>query len=686
MVHKKNNPDSVILELILLRTRLYARRRIAWLRKLWSEEGETAGQIAVTHAEIDAILDYRDSPFAEYSWYAENDQMMSLNAEIAAVESKMAKDKNSRYSQLFKTFNLSPPESDILQLCLAIRLDPSLTRLYAYLQDHAGRGFATDELAARLFGYGHSGIWKKNSSLALWKIVVEKEGTSGEPSILSCDPFIVHWVIGEEVSDASLSGVASFVPVVKPLENWPVKKIIDFIKRIGKDQALPIRITITGPPGSGRHSFAAVVCSHFKMKLLAIDSDRIDDWPHTFLCAQRQALLDHCGIAWYGEKLTELPWPRLPLGSGLQFLICDPGQKLKAVLEMIETHIEIPDQPLSGQLRLIKKHIPASTGWERQKFDTLVSQRRLSIGDIIAMKERQVLTPKEATETIRESGRNKLGSLAQLLECPFGWDDLIVPAFLKDLLEDFEFEARERKLFWEQEKARRLFPQGRGLIGLFTGSPGTGKTMAAQVIAANLELDLFRIDLSSVVSKYVGETSQNLERILSRAEHMDIVLLFDEADALFGKRTEVKDAHDRFANTDTNYLLQAIENYRGIAILASNKKENIDTAFIRRLRYVLEFPKPDARQRELIWLKILNKLLPDDNRQILNGQLKTLADNVELTGSQIKFAILSALFAAKREKKLPEMKHLIRGMERELMKEGRALSQREREKLLANAG
>jgi len=253
-------------------------------------------------------------------------------------------------------------------------------------------------------------------------------------------------------------------------------------------------------------------------------------------------------------------------------------------------------------------------------------------------------------------------------------------------LEDFVFEARERKMFWEQENARRLFPQGRGLIGLFSGPPGTGKTMAAQVIAANLGLDLFRIDLSSVVSKYVGETSQNLERILSRAEHMDIVLLFDEADALFGKRTEVKDAHDRFANTDTNYLLQTVENYRGIAILASNKKENIDNAFIRRLRYVLEFPKPDARQREQIWLKILDKLLTDENRPVLNGQIKTLAGNVELTGAQIKFSVLSALFTARRDNKLLEMKHMIRGIERELMKEGRALSNREREKLMEHAG
>ena len=227
-----------------------------------------------------------------------------------------------------------------------------------------------------------------------------------------------------------------------------------------------------------------------------------------------------------------------------------------------------------------------------------------------------------------------------------------------------------------------MFPQGRGLIALFSGPPGTGKTMAAQVIAAQLGLDLYRIDLSAVVSKYVGETSQRLESILSRAANMDIVLLFDEADALFGKRTEVRDAHDRFANTDTNYLLQAVESYQGIAILASNKTENIDHAFIRRLRYVLEFPKPDGSQRKLLWASILNKMGHTTTLRKLDGKINTIANNLEMTGAQIKFAALSADFASQRDKKMLGMNHLIKGIERELVKEGRTLTGKERERLI----
>ena len=198
-----------------------------------------------------------------------------------------------------------------------------------------------------------------------------------------------------------------------------------------------------------------------------------------------------------------------------------------------------------------------------------------------------------ATETIRESSQHSQEFPARLMKCTHGWDDLVIPNHLKDSLRRFVFEAKERKQLWEQQNVRNLSPKVKGLMCLFTGESGTGKTMASEVLANELNLDLYRIDLSQVVSKYIGETEKNLKQLLARAESMDVLLLFDEADALFGKRTEVKDAHDRYANTDTNYLLQAIENYRGIVILASNKKENIDEAFLRRLRYVIDFPWPE---------------------------------------------------------------------------------------------
>jgi SpoVK/Ycf46/Vps4 family AAA+-type ATPase len=206
--------------------------------------------------------------------------------------------------------------------------------------------------------------------------------------------------------------------------------------------------------------------------------------------------------------------------------------------------------------------------------------------------------------------------------------------------------------------------------------------MAAQIVAADLELDLFRIDLATVVSKYIGETAKHLAQIFARAARMNGVLLFDEADALFSKRTEVKDSHDRYANADTSYLLQLLEEYRGIVILATNKKQNIGPAFIRRVRYVFEFPRPDAAERARIWRQVIEELSGDETLKRLQMTIEALATTIELSGAQIKNAVLASIFVARRSREPLAMPHLLRGIERELSKEGRSVGTRERERLI----
>jgi SpoVK/Ycf46/Vps4 family AAA+-type ATPase len=219
-------------------------------------------------------------------------------------------------------------------------------------------------------------------------------------------------------------------------------------------------------------------------------------------------------------------------------------------------------------------------------------------------------------------------------------------------------------------------------VALFSGPPGTGKTMAAQVIAADLELDLFRIDLATVVSKYIGETAKHLAQIFAQASRMNGVLLFDEADALFSKRTEVRDSHDRYANADTSYLLQLVEEYRGIVILATNKRQNIDAAFIRRVRYIFEFPRPDAAGRRRIWRQLIGELAGHETLSRLEATIEALATNIELSGAQIKNAVLASIFVSRRSREPLAMAHLLRGIERELGKEGRSLGSRELERLM----
>ncbi len=669
---------------MLRRVKLYAERRISWLRILWQERGPSGGAMAITHAEADGCLAELDSPEAERRWYESDEQMAGINREIGETENQIAELANSRFSFLLRIFGLSREESDIVQLCLAIGLDPGVSRLYAYLQDHSGRGYATEELTMRIFGYGRIPIWNPDSNLARWHIVKESAGGPGEPAMLSCDRFILRWLLGENPLDELLVPLVRFVRKQEPLKNWPLKSTLSTLERILKEGKSQIRVILSGPEGSGRKTLASCLSSSLKMEMLALTSDFQGSWNDIYLHAQRQAILDGNAIAWIGENAVHMKWPEEIPGIPLQFVICGTVPSLPALGNTIDLYLEMPGLLNSEEEELIRGMLPVSVTWPCDRLAALLAQYRLTIGEITGLQSRQVQTPEEAAEFLRLSSRRRLGPLASLLETPFALNDLVVPEVVRDALDDFIYEARVRKQFWENGNIRSLFPQGRGLIALFSGPPGTGKTMAAQVIAAELGLDLYRIDLSAVVSKYVGETSQNLERILSQAARMDIVLLFDEADALFGKRTEVKDAHDRFANTDTSYLLQAIENYRGIAILASNRKENIDYAFIRRLRYVLEFPKPDSSQRELIWRKISDILLSEGERSNLNGQLRQIALNVDLTGAQIKFAMLTALFAAGRDREKPGMKHLLRGISRELMKEGRSITDRERKILLDN--
>jgi hypothetical protein len=365
----------------------------------------------------------------------------------------------------------------------------------------------------------------------------------------------------------------------------------------------------------------------------------------------------------------------------LQFIVGETDEFVQSAKGIVDHRIEMPVLALEERRRLWLQLVPAASKWPADALEALIQRHQTDIGQIATAAEKAIDTVAEASDLLRSMFRHRLGNLAQQMTCAFQWEDLIVPDWIRLSLEDFAFEASERALLWERPEAQRLFPQGRGLVALFTGPPGTGKTMAAQVIARDLQLDLFRIDLSTVVSKYIGETSKNLERILSRAQRMDAVLLFDEADSLFGKRTDVKDAHDRFANADTNYLLQAIEQYPGVAILASNKKANIDAGFTRRLRYVIDFPKPDAPQRLQLWRRVVSELVGSACVATLDSDLGRLAEAVELTGAQIKYAILSAIFIAHRENTEVTLKHLMRGLERELMKEGHGLGRQAQDKL-----
>ncbi len=676
------------LELVLTRVRLLCRRRIAWLRQLWQNAGNTNDKHFSIHDEIDSHLDDLDAPESESAWLrTEEADVAALQHQLTEVENAIENDKQSRFALLHQIFGLNQEESDLFQATLAVALDPALGRVYAYLQDHTSRGYVNEKLVARLFGYGRCLLLSSESPLRTWRMISEKDVGRGEPVSFECDHTVRNWLLGTNDLDNYLVGIATMQISQRPLSSWPLEETVAFIEyQINNETQHRVRICLVGMPGSGRRTLSACISQQLGMPLLVIDADQVSDqdWMTVFVHAQRHAYLERCALAWYGKKLTERMWPQVVPGFQLQFVICEESDNLPPITGTVDYKLEMPTPTIDERRELWQRLVPAVAAWSESDFDELVKRHQVNVGQIASLAEKSINSVKEASSHLRESSRHQLDHFARILECPFEWNDLVVPESLRRNLEDILFETRERALFWEQPQARRLFPQGRGLIVLFTGPPGTGKTMAAQVIAANLGLDLYRIDLSAVVSKYVGEISKNIERVLSRAARMNAVLLCDEADALFCKRTEVKDAHDRFANTDTNYLLQAIENYPGVAMLASNKKANIDTAFIRRLRYVLEFPKPDVLQRFEIWQRIITEMSGPERLQTLAPVLNKLAESVECTGAQIKFAVLSAIFIARHENADLATPHILRGLERELLKEGLGISSRLQESLLGN--
>ena len=267
--------------------------------------------------------------------------------------------------------------------------------------------------------------------------------------------------------------------------------------------------------------------------------------------------------------------------------------------------------------------------------------------------------------------RPRLDELAQRLRPVAAWDDLVLPEEQRRVLREITAQVRQRFKVYETWGFAAKGARGLGLSALFAGPSGTGKTMAAEALAAELHLDLYRIDLSAVVSKYIGETEKNLRRIFDAAEDSGVILLFDEADALFGKRSEVRDSHDRYANVEISYLLQRVEAYRGLAILTTNMKSAVDHAFLRRLRFVVQFPFPDAPQRAEIWRRIFPGATPTEGVE----PLKLAALNVP--GGNIRNVALNAAFLAADEGQPVRMTHLLRAARSECAKLEKPLTEAE---------
>ena len=680
-------PEANESELVLARFRLLARRRGAWLQHLWMSDGVLDGRTTVTHAELAGILADEDSPAAELEWSSSQETVRSWLADAEQIKHALDNLETSRFQKLARVFGLGLEEIELLQLCAAVAFDPQLSRVCAYLHDHSGRTYLTEELASRLLAVDRSSVWVPEMNVFRWEIIQRREIGVGEPNALICDSQIRDWLLAKSSLDEQLVGAAKLVEANGMiLPEWPVDEIASWIdESVSKESVPRLRVIVVAPRGGGKRKFAAAVTEKLKMPLLVINADTTEEsnWFRLFMHAQRQVFLDPAALAWTGETASRRLWPSNQPLFPVQFVLCEPGSEPAPMARTVDRLVRLPMPEAATREKLWKQSLPVAAKWSASELSELAEQHNLWPGDIERASDLGADTPQSAALIVREAARSRFGNLAQICECPFTKDDLVVPDGVRQLLEAIIFEARERVDFWQQQEARRVFPQGRGLSLLFSGPPGTGKTMTAQVIAAELNQDLCRVNVAQVVSKWVGETPKNVEQIIRVAEENDVVLFFDEADALFARRaTEIRDAQDKFANTDTAFLLQAIESYRGVVILATNLKSNIDPAFLRRLRYVVEFPKPDIALQQKLWTKLVSTLASEDRANALAPAIELLSTAADVTGAQIKFAVLGGLFEARADYEELRAQHLLVGLDRELGKEGRGVGPRERERIL----
>jgi AAA+ superfamily predicted ATPase len=518
---------------------------------------------------------------------------------------------------------------------------------------------------------------------------------------MQADGQVLRFVLGESTLDPRLAACVHLVESGRPLESlsldpatWralPLRAIRDALE-------MPrLRLYLHGPPEAGQRDTAQALAAEAGLPLLVVDLERAvrsqDALEEIIRTAFREAWLRRSAIFVTGvEAVRDQAAPTMPEWlveevAGSQVLTMLAGREAWSAAGRGLDHptgvVEIPfPVPAVPSRRECWRTALAEAGLtaDEQVVETLAGHYRLTAPRIA---EAVVTARNRASWTGGEPGAadlfaaaraqsdQELAALASKVDRVYRWDALVLPEDALAQLRELRDRVAHRQRVLGDWGFDRVLALGKGICALFAGPSGTGKTMAADVIAGELELDLFKIDLATVVSKYIGETEKNLERIFRAAENANAVLFFDEADAIFGKRSEVRDAHDRYANLEIAYLLQRMERYDGIAILATNLRENLDDAFLRRLHFVVEFPMPDQLHRERMWRQFLPAEAPVDE----GIDYTFLARQFPLSGGNIRSIVVSAAYLASANGGRIGMRQLVRAAWREHQKLGRVLSE-----------
>ena len=407
--------------------------------------------------------------------------------------------------------------------------------LFAHLQGDTGHRYVTDALASRLCGHGGAPLWSASGPLARWELLKVGETAAGEPTPLSLDPHIHHYIRGQRLLDSALLGRATMLEPKEPLPTWAVRETATRTQR-AVEAGANARVWIFGSPGSGRRTFAAIVSAGLGGSALAIDITGVpeDEWARLFMRAQRQAILSNAALAWHGEGV-ERRWPSAPALVPLQFVIADSTSRVVPVDGVVDEVCVMPLTTVAERRDLWKRFVPASAAWRAEDLQQLAERFRLNVGQLETVGRSGTQSVEGAREVCRRLTRDRMGELGKVLDCPFTREDLTLPARLNEMLDEFLFEARERvPLLGERAGAGGCFPRGTGLVAPDVGPAGDGQDDGGAGHRRRARArPLPHRSRSTVVSKYIGETAKNLQRLFARAAEMNAVLLFDEADALF---------------------------------------------------------------------------------------------------------------------------------------------------------
>ncbi len=679
----------------------------------------------ISEEEIDLLAD-KAQCIPEVGSAEDEPEIQDLLATIEQREQEIARKTSLALEQevylplvwLAHLFGLTPFDIDTLLVCVAPELDLKYEKLYAYMQNDVARkrptvdlvlnllcGSLDEKLQARTRLLDEAPLLRHN----LITIANDRHGEhqSMLSRVLRVDDRILNYLLDVDVMDDQsmlfarrVAPATTLEALVLPaeLEEVLVRMFALAINGAEYNGAGGAQLCfLHGPAGVGKKSAAEALCQSVGMQLLVADvpemlsNGRPIEQSVAWLVREARLevmaiYLDHFerllvedektahAMKTYFKALEAFPglvfagstqawdastYPQL--GSFFKIAFPRPSHGLR--LQLWQRFLKNGAYRVSPDIDL--DDLAAKFNFTGGKIrDAVIEAAHLAI---MRGQDDWEISADDLYQACRVQSASKLSTLARKVTPLYTWDDIVLPDDALQQLREVCAHARYRQQVFAEWGFDGKVSLGKGLSALFVGPSGTGKTMAAEIIAGELGLHLYKIDLSGVISKYIGETEKNLSRIFQEAEQSNAILFFDEADAIFGKRSEVKDSHDRYANIEINYLLQRIEEHEGITILASNLQRNIDHAFTRRLRFIIEFPLPDEAYRYRIWKNIF----PPDTPREDDLDLGFLARQLKITGGNIRNIALNAAFAAAANSGVVNMEHIIRSTKREFQKMGR---------------